>query len=171
MDDSSSSSAAPAFSDNNNNDNKKAWPVYVGACVYAVNLMFSVVFFAGNHLCSLAEKGDMHPFHKFCHVLFWTTVVSLGMTIIVTILAGLSFQAVMYCIPNDAEAKTAVFNAITKHSWSSVGSMFLISSLVTTVTAALMSMRGLSRPFQAIETVMVVAAIQVVALATWTAKM
>jgi hypothetical protein len=145
--------------------------VVTGALVYTLSLLSFVVIFAGNKLCSLGKRGDMQPLIKIAHVLWWTLVVSLGMTLIITVLSGLLFKLIIYCIPHDAEAATVTFNMVVKQSWAGIGGMLLLSSVLTSVLTVILATPGLASPYQAIDITFIVAAVQLVALLTWTVGM
>ncbi len=145
--------------------------LYMGAAVYMLCLLSSVVIFAGNKLCSLGKRGDMKPMMKAWHVVWWTVVTSLGTMIIVTATASLLFKLAMYVIPHDDQAATDTFNLVVKHSWASIGGMLLCSSLVNIVAMVVMVLPGHKVPFEAIDIIFVVAAVQAVALFTWMTKM
>jgi hypothetical protein len=142
----------------------------VGPVLFLCCLMVSIVLFAGKNLCSLSKTKAMRPLVKAGHMFWWGWVVSLGLMMVVVLLSqGLYFLVTK--IGSDNEIVRSVIDLVSKSTLKAVAGVLMCSTIISVAIAIVLPFSRLQKEFDAIDVVVINAAIQFVALLTWTAKL
>lgn len=153
-----------------NATNYKMVAAIIGPVFFLCCLAVSIVLFAGKKLCSLSRVKSMKPIVKIGHMFLWGYVVSMGLLLSVFLVSsGIFYLMTQMGAPNDS-ARMAM-GIVSKSTLQSVMGVFLCSIIVSSTLAVVLAISNLEKEFDAIDMVVINAAVQFVALITWTARL